>query len=364
MTMIQRSILLVLLFLLASSFVILASFVLVVVLIILLMEILPVLKNIDIKIYQSLVFIFILGCYSYVMGTIIGKPLLAIVGWLKGLSEGKYNRQLYAKEFAFLWNKQKKIKWYYVPFKDILLRLQELSISLELNQQEIKRANEAKEQWLSGVSHDLKTPLSYVKGYLELIFSPDIAMTKDERDQALHVIKQKVADIEGLINTFQFRQERSIALRTRGDLVRYLRELTLDAANNPRAASYYFTFEANVTAFEYFFDPKLLKRVMQNLLINAVIHNPRDTEITVRLEIKDYVFITVTDNGVGMPSSVIHNLLRKNGFRDDTKVPNSEGIGLSVVKALIDEHHGGIDVESMPNQGTTLTIKLPLHTTE
>lgn len=362
MTIIQRSMLLVLLFLLASAVVITVSFVLIVVCVIVAMELLPVLKRIDIKIYHFLVFLSLLSCFSYVMGTVIGKPLLAVMGWLKGLSEGTYGQPFYAERFAFLWNKRNKIKWHYAPFKDIIVRLQELSKSLELNRQAVARSNEMKEQWLSGVSHDLKTPLSYVKGYLELMANPDIAMSEEERNEAIRLIKRKVDDIEGLIHAFQIGQ-RTIALKTRGELVRFLRDLTLDAANNPRAARYHFCFEANVTACEYLFDPKLLKRVMQNLLINAVIHNPPETEISVRLEVRDRILIQVTDNGAGMPPAVAESLFRS-GFRGRTDAPEGEGIGLAVVKALVEEHQGKIEVQSAPNLGTTVTMALPLRASE
>ncbi|GIQ70395.1 sensor histidine kinase [Xylanibacillus composti] len=363
MTIIQRSMLLVLFFLLASSVVISISFVLIVVLVIVAMEVVPALNQVNIKVYQALIFMFIIGCYSYLMGMIIGKPLLAVIGWLKGLSEGKYNRQMYAETYAFLWNKKKKMKWHYLPFKSVFLRLQELSTSLERNRQEIARENEVKEQWLSGVSHDLKTPLSYVKGYMDLMTNSDISLTEDERGQALEVVKQKLDEIEGLIHTFQVKQAQPIALKSRGDLVQFLREITIDAANNPRSARYHFAFETGVEVCEYYFDPLLLKRVMQNLLINAVLHNPPDTEITVRLERKDRLYITVTDNGVGMPPSVIANVFgdRVGG---EEKAADSAGLGLIVVKALVAEHQGEIDVQSAPSQGTVLTMKLPLSVME
>ncbi|WP_010271676.1 sensor histidine kinase [Paenibacillus senegalensis] len=372
MTLIQRSMLLVLFFLLASAAVISISFVLVVVIVIFSMEIVPALKQVNIKVYQALVLLLVIGCYSYMMGTIIGKPVLAVIGWLKGLSEGKYDRHIYTEQFAFLWNKQQKIKWYYSPFKGIVLRLQELSASLERNRREIVRENEAKEQWLSGVTHDLKTPFSYIKGYLDLMTSRDISLTEDERNQAVHLIKQKADEIEGLIHTFQIEQARPLALKTRRDLVSFLREVTLDAANNPRAACYHFTFKTSAAAYEYYFDPTLLKRVMQNLLINAVLHNPPDSEIAVRLDVKDYVYITVADNGVGIPSAIIQNVFdyRVRGEKKAadgrgiglgvTKAADGDGIGLAVVKALVEEHQGVIDVQSIANQGTLLTIKLPL----
>ncbi|WP_334073227.1 MULTISPECIES: HAMP domain-containing sensor histidine kinase [Paenibacillus] len=357
MTIVRRSMLLSLVFLLASVFIISVGFVAATVVIILLMQYIPALHLLDIKVYHILVMVGVLGLYMYTAGWLIGKPSLAVVGWMKGLSEGQYDSRLYGERYAFLWKKQQKIRFRYTPFKDMILRLQELTATLEYNRQELEQANEVKEQWISGVSHDIKTPLSYIKGYLDVMASPQVELAKEDEERIFRLLLQKVQDIEGLIRTFQFKRGKPRVLKTRSDLVRFLRELTLDAANNPKSASFQFSFESQVSVLPYYFDSKLLKRAVQNILMNAVLHNPPETSIAVQVRAHEDVQIIVTDNGVGMSPEVIQRLHHRHPGDIQDK---DEGIGLFVVQDLIGEHRGKLEAHSVPKQGTTVTITLPL----
>ncbi|MMZ65213.1 Alkaline phosphatase synthesis sensor protein PhoR [compost metagenome] len=91
--------------------------------------------------------------------------------------------------------------------------------------------------------------------------------------------------------------------------------------------------------------------------MNAVLHNPPETSITVQVRTDQNIQIIITDNGVGMPSEVVQRFdHRQPGDLQD----KDEGIGLFVVKDLIEEHRGELQVHSRPNRGTTVTILLPL----
>jgi|GEM_PF-4139217 len=358
MTIVRRSMLLSLVFLMASVLVISVGFVAVTVVLIFLMQYFPALQLLDIKVYHILVFVSILGFYMYMAGWLIGKPSLAVIGWMKGLSEGRYDPDVYQKRYFFLWNKQQKIRLRYIPFKDMIVRLQELTITLERNRREVEESNELKDQWVSGVSHDVKTPLSYIKGYLDVMASPLVELSKEDTKRIFGLLLQKVQEIEGLLRVFQFRQGKPRVLKTRSDLVRFLRELTLDAANNPKSASCHFSFESQVSELPYYYDSKLLKRAVQNVLMNAVLHNPPETKIAVRLTADSTIQIRITDNGVGISPAIVHRLYhRQPGDPQD----EDEGIGLFVVKDLIEEHQGELEIHSNPQQGTTITLKLPLH---
>lgn len=183
-------------------------------------------------------------------------------------------------------------------------------------------------------------------------------MTAAEREHALYIVKQKIGDIESMIDAYQIRQQGSTTAGARADLVRFLRDITLDVANNPRSVTCLFSFESNVPAFEHYFDWSLLQRVMQNLLMNAVLHNPEGTEIGVSLRISSLIAIEVSDNGLGMPPVTLERLF-KYGERGETPAAG-EGIGLAVVRILLEEQQGTIAAESAPGKGTTFTIRLPL----
>lgn len=358
MTIIRRSMLLSLVFLLASVLVISVGFVAATVVLILLMQYVPVLHLLDINVYHILIMAGMLVLYMYMAGWLIGRPSLAVVGWMKGLSEGQYNSRLYSEQYSFLWKNKQKIRLRYSPFKDIIFRLQELTATLEHNRQDLEKANELKEQWVSGVSHDIKTPLSYIKGYLDVMASPQVELDKGEEERIFRLLLQKAQDIEDLIRTFQFKHGKPRVLKTRSDLVPFLKELTLDVANNPKSVSYHFSFESQVSVLPYYFDSKLLKRAVQNILMNAVLHNPPETSIAVQLTAHQDIRINVADNGVGMPLAVVQ-LLHKRLPDESQDKGQGIGIGLYVAKDLVEEHQGILEIHSIPKQGTTVSIILP-----
>jgi len=105
-------------------------------------------------------------------------------------------------------------------------------------------------------------------------------------------------------------------------------------------------------------DPFLLKQMLQNLLSNAIKYTDQGS-ITVGAVPEDQgVRVWVSDTGIGMSPEKLQGLFA-DGDRDPTK-PESTGIGLSIVKNIVDAHKGKIAVESTPGQGTTFTITLPL----
>ncbi|MFO1441849.1 HAMP domain-containing histidine kinase [Bacillus sp. Bva_UNVM-123] len=325
---------------------------LIVIVLIFLMQLVPFLNLIDIKIYYLIVIFLVLTMFSYFMGILLGKPTIAIIEWLKDLSKGNFNKDDYMEKFSFLWNKKGNINVYYLPFKEIILFLSELTVSLQQNKLQNEKINETKEQWVAGVSHDIKTPLSYIKGYLDIIGNEDIEMTKSERNSAMDLIKKKVADIEALLNMFQIKQNQNILQKVRTDFVSFLKTIILDVANNPKASNYNFSFETNVSSFNYYFDQKILKRIMQNLLMNAVLHNSIGTNITIKLEVTaEKVNIRIIDDGVGIPPCVV-----KNVFAKERVASGSHGLGLIVVKELVDKHQGNIDIYSKPTQGTVINL--------
>ncbi|WP_096187391.1 sensor histidine kinase [Evansella halocellulosilytica] len=357
MNIFYRSIIFSFLFILSVFFLVSLSVVLIVVFLILMMEIFPFLNNIDIKIYYFFVLLFVLLLFSYMMGWLIGKPSLAIIEWLKGLSEGNFEINFYLEKFSFLWNKKNNLKVYYFPFKGILLFLNELTISLQQHQYQIEKSSNLKEQWIAGVSHDIKTPLSYIKGYLDIMSSDDLEMTYHERKQAIHILKQKVNDIEGLMNMFQVKQSQDIIQKVKSDLVSFLKELILDVANNPKSSQYTFTFESRASTYHYYFDQKMIKRIMQNLLMNAVLHNPPETKVVVKLEITKQVNIKVIDNGTGIDPSIIQHVYTQQS-KKRVNTSEKEGLGLVVVKELVEKHQGSLHIDTNPNKGTIVTIEL------
>jgi|GEM_PF-1324430 len=111
----------------------------------------------------------------------------------------------------------------------------------------------------------------------------------------------------------------------------------------------------------YCFDETLLKRALNNLIYNALIHNPADTEIHVALQAGNKISITIEDNGNGMSAEEVDKLFQRyyRGTNTEEKAEGT-GLGMAIAKQIIEIHDGEIHVESQKNAGTMITITFPV----
>lgn len=110
-------------------------------------------------------------------------------------------------------------------------------------------------------------------------------------------------------------------------------------------------------------DPKRIEEIFSNLITNAINYSPEGGEVTVSAQCQnDYMEIRVSDTGVGIPEKEIPKIFDKFYRIKDPKTRKvmGTGLGLSIVKGIIEAHNGTIDVESIPGEGTTFRILLPL----
>jgi signal transduction histidine kinase len=210
---------------------------------------------------------------------------------------------------------------------------------------------------LSGVMHDMRTPLTVISGYVQLMATAtDPSM---RADHARLILKQFDAISAMQRELLEFaRGERSILVRkvylTKffGDLEKQL-ELELAGRNLE------FTMELDDRGTARFDEGKIT-RVIHNLVRNAVeAMEPRSGKLVIRAQRDGSDFVLdVSDTGRGIPNEIRDRLFQSfvtSGKRGGT------GLGLAIVKKIVDEHSGSIEVESCP-QGTTFTIRIPQDT--
>lgn len=134
-----------------------------------------------------------------------------------------------------------------------------------------------------------------------------------------------------------------------------------DISNNPQAGSYHLHFQADSPAIHVDFDSKFMQRILQNIMMNSVLHNPEHTDIYVQIaDSGEHAVIRIKDNGVGMPAHTVEHLFHQY-YRGTTTDSSSEGtgLGMAIVYKLVQAHDGTITVESEPSKGTTFTVLLP-----
>jgi signal transduction histidine kinase len=226
-------------------------------------------------------------------------------------------------------------------------------------------AGEARDEALSLLAHDLRSPLSVVVGYVQLLARQAREGTVDadrlvsygarieeSARQMTTLLEDLLADADPDAGTDQV----ETAPTDLGDLVRRVCEHHAGVADDARV-------EAQVPSQPAVLDVSeaKLERALHNLVLNAIKYSPDGAEVTVRLDATpDEARISVADRGIGIPQAEVGRIFER--FMRGSNVTGRAtgiGLGLSSAKRAVEAHGGTIDVESAEGEGTTFTIRLP-----
>lgn len=247
-------------------------------------------------------------------------------------------------------------------------KVAERTKELAKKNEELQEMNEEKDNLMGVVAHDLKSPLNQIRGIMEVLDL--LGNLNSEQRNFLNIAHQIIANGENLIrdildiNAFEHQESKLALVETK------LNEVVLVTVEN-------FKQEAQKKDIEILFeydkeiafqtDRRFIERILNNLLSNAIKFSPRDRKIYVKTwEIEGKVHFYVKDEGQGMTDDDKSKLFKK--FQKLSARPtageNSTGLGLSIIKALVDKLQGEIKVESKVGIGTTFEIILDKHLEE
>lgn len=293
----------------------------------------------------------------------LGKPLVYLMLWLRKLANDKY--ELPTLKMKSFYKKNGKLKRAYRLYQDVFKHMQKLTEVLQRNQKEQERLDMLKREWGAGISHDLKTPLTYITSYSMMYLSSQYSWSVHEKEDFVQLIQQKSMHLEELIEdlnlSFQMDYSEIPLNISTHNMVEFVRRIIVDIANDPRAREHMLEFELDQEHMDVSFDQKLFRRLLHNILMNAVLHNPPKTKIHTCIHLSDRLHITIKDNGVGMDKHTLENLFNKY-HRAETPKQSSEGtgLGMAISKQLILAHNGSIKVISREGEGTSIYISLPI----
>ncbi len=303
-------------------------------------------------------FIGVFILLGLVIGRQIRKPLFFIIRWIDQLSLGVFKRPDTKKNFTL--NRMR-----FSPFLELESRLSGLTDQLNAAEKERKDLEETRKNWTSGVTHDLKTPLSYIKGYAAMLRS-EHTWDEEEIKEFAEIIEEKSLYMEQLIHdlgvVYQFdKTQFPLNLRSM-DLGTFVEDVLADLRQYPLSKGY--PIHLNVEDKDNIsltFDQTLLKRALENFIMNAIHHNPPETTVTVSIGATEgSTYIEVKDDGIGMNDKAIQQLFNQY-YRGTTtgKAHLGSGLGMSIAKQFIEKQGGQIRVESEPNKGTKIMILFP-----
>jgi signal transduction histidine kinase len=225
-----------------------------------------------------------------------------------------------------------------------------------------RAAERLKDAFVSTVSHELRTPLTSIRGFAELLLERPFAPEKQREFVA--IIHRETLRLTQLINDFldlqRIESGRQVFQMAHMDLGLVLRE-TLALFRVDDTHPLHLEVPEPLPPVEA--DADRIRQVLTNLLSNAVKFSPHGGEVTVGAHHEgDHVRLWVADRGVGIPAEAIPHLFSK-FFRVDhqeTRSVGGTGLGLALVKEIVEAHHGRVWVESVYGQGSTFVFTLPV----
>ncbi len=253
---------------------------------------------------------------------------------------------------------------------DLLIygELSEIADSVNQASKILNRQNEARANWISGVSHDIRTPLSMIMGYAQRI-AGDGAANGNIRQEA-RIIQVQSAKIKDLVQDLnlvsQLEYEMQPLHKEPVRLSKLLRSYAADLLNAGIAPEYSVEVEISPDAETVVMacDPRLISRAVNNLVQNSIRHNPQGCTIRLYLDCSEgAVSLIVADNGVGLSTEKLLELEEKPHYMESTdeRLDLRHGLGLLLVRQIAQAHGGTMKMESASQNRcrTILTFQKP-----
>lgn len=233
---------------------------------------------------------------------------------------------------------------------------------------QLKENDNLRRELVSNISHDLRTPLSAMQGYLETLIIKGADLTEEERGRYLTIARRHAVRLGSLIgDLFELSKLDSATVTPQLEMFSVpellqdvAQEFQLEAENEEITLSLQLDTNSAFTVG----DIGLIQRVLENLVRNAIRFTPAGGDVTLSIsERPQTVAVAVSDTGSGIPDREIPRIFDRfyRSERGEEARSDSSGLGLAIVKRILDLHDSRITVVSKINTGTRFEFELPLH---
>jgi Signal transduction histidine kinase len=313
-------------------------------------------EHIDKLLISSISIIIGMGFFmTYWLYTHIFSPLINLGEAVRQITEGNLD---FALEFDA-----------YDEIGELSRNFEEMRIRLRQNEEQKLLADKNNKELISNISHDLKTPITAIKGYVEGIMD-GVASSPEKIDKYIRTIYNKANDMDKLIDELTFYSK----IDTNGipynykviSVVDFFTDCAKEVGLDMESMNIDFYFNNNVDMDTFIVaDVEQMKRVVNNIISNSVKYmDKNDPKIGISLlDEGDFVRIDINDNGIGISSKdlpyIFDRFYRTDSSRNSSK--GGSGIGLSIVRKIVEDHGGRIWAKSELGSGTDIIIMLKKH---
>lgn len=250
---------------------------------------------------------------------------------------------------------------------DISANINRTSNILQEQQQQLKKKETARANWIAGVSHDIRTPLSMVMGYAGQL-KDDANLTDEERQKAEVIVKQSKR-MQNLINDLNLASKLEYNMQpinpAKQNLIAIVRQVVVDFINMDIEDKYPIEWQTDeaLTVCPVNADKDLLKRAVSNLIQNSINHNEQGCKIYIKVLDDDAACaVIVSDDGVGATDELIEKLNKTPHYMlcDENTTEQRHGLGLLIVKQIVSAHNGTTTIEHSSYGGFSVKFTLPI----
>ncbi len=242
--------------------------------------------------------------------------------------------------------------------------VQERTLQLEQQAKQLKELDQAKTRFFANISHEFRTPLTLILGPLKKMYQGNFSGDhKSIYGVMIRNAQRLLRLINQLLDISKLEAGKMELKAAKGDLVHFMQLITANYTSLAAGKQIKYQFYHRQDTLEVWFDPDKMEKIMTNLLSNAFKFTPNGGEVTVYLgQQDDQAEIEVKDTGIGIPQEDLDKIFDRFHQVDATQTREQEGtgIGMTLVKELVELHQGTITVKSEVEKGTTFTLLFPL----
>ena len=251
---------------------------------------------------------------------------------------------------------------------EILLRIRQFSLDLQIANQQLQEMNRLKSQFVSMVSHEFRNPLGAVSGFVQLIERQGNKLAPEKKESYFQLIHKSLKRLTSLVDDVLIIGRVGVGKLQYApeplDLEKFCRNLIAEikfSRETSNEINFVVKIDDSPKPPNIEMDSNLLHHILSNILANAIKYSPENNPVNFTLSYQNnWAIFQIEDTGIGIPSEDQTQLF--NSFYRATNVGQipGTGLGLAIIKQCVDLHGGEIAVTSQEGKGTTFTVTLPL----